>query len=249
MKVIYVIDSVTDINSKIQLLQNRFGKDIYFVVKSKFVKIFQTYGYQTNAIYTKNLPEVIHNLLIKSNEIDDIVYLNSCLNINDRILNKFISAIQANSEKVVNVCPNYSFFEQFGNAVYNIYVKALFKNTDSLASAKMQYLPKAFVAEILTSHFGNKLFEINPAYKKELYYEEKEFNNSLKTKTGLNRNLLIPIILALTLTIALFTTLVLCQGINYIGVLIFIALYLLDIMFTIIYQCKIYFDKRFFDKD
>ena len=32
MKVIYVIDSVTDINSKIQLLKNRFGNDIYFVV-------------------------------------------------------------------------------------------------------------------------------------------------------------------------------------------------------------------------
>ena len=51
MKVIYVVNNITDINSKIQLLQNRFGNDIYFVVKSKFIKIFQTYGYQTNAIY------------------------------------------------------------------------------------------------------------------------------------------------------------------------------------------------------
>ena len=100
MKVIYVIDSVTDINLKIQLLQNRFGNDIYFVVKSKFVKIFQTYGYQTNAIYTKNLPEVIHTMLAKSNKIDDVICLHSCLNINDRILNKFIQAIQSNSGKV-----------------------------------------------------------------------------------------------------------------------------------------------------
>lgn len=249
MKVIYVIDSVTDINSKIQLLQNRFGKDIYFVVKSKFVKIFQTYGYQTNAIYSKNLPEVIHALLAKSNELDSIIYLHSCLNINDKILNKFISTIQANAGKVVNVCPNYSFFEQFSNAIYNIYVKALFKNKDNLASAKMQYLPKAFVEELLASHFGNKLFEITPTFRKELYYEEKEFNNSLKTKSGFNKNLLIPIILALTLTIALFTSLVLMQGINFIAALIFFVLYLLDVVLTIIYQCKIYFDKRFFDKE
>jgi len=245
MKVIYVIDSVTDINSKIQLLQNRFGKDIYYVVKAKFAKIFQTYGYQTNAIYSKNLPEVIHTLLAKSEEIDDIVYLHSCLKIDDKILNKFIATIQANSRKVVNICPNYSFFEQLGNATYNIYVKALFKNKDSLTSAKMQYLPKEFVSEILTSHFGNKLFEINPAYCKEEYFEDKEFNNDLKTKTGFNKNLLVPIILALTLTIALFTTMVLMQGLNFISVLIFIALYLLDIMLTIMYQCKIYFDKRF----
>jgi hypothetical protein len=249
MKVIYVIDSVTDINSKIQLLQNRFGKDIYYVVKANFVKIFQTYGYQINAIYTKNLPEVVHTMLAKSDEIDDVVYLFSSLKIDDNILNRFISAIQANSRKVVNVCPNYSFFEQMSNAAYNVYVKALFKNKDNLASAKMQYLPKEFVMEILASHFGNKLFEINPAYCKELYFEDKEFNNNLKTKTGFNKNLLVPIILALTLTIALFTTMVLLQGLNYIAILIFVTLYLLDIMLTIIYQCKIYVDKRFFDKD
>ena len=249
MKVIYVIDSVTDINSKIQLLKNRFGNDIYFVVKSKFLKIFQTYGYQTNAIYTKNLPEVIHTMLAKNEEISDVVCLYSSLNINDRILNKFISAIQTNSGKVVNVCPNYNFFEDLGHSVYNIYVKSLFKNKDNLASAKIQYLPKEFVVELMTSHFGNKLFEINPKLCKNIYFEDKEFNNNLKTKTGFNKNLLVPIILALTLTIALFTTLVLCQGINYIGILIFIVLYLLDIVLTIIYQCKIYFDKRFFDKD
>ena len=249
MKVIYVIDSVTDINSKIQLLQNRFGKDIYYVVNANLVKIFQTYEYQINAIYAKNLPEVINTLLAKSEEIDDIVYLHASLKIDDKIINKFIATIQANSRKVVNVCPNYSFFEQFSNAAYNIYVKALFKNKDNLASAKMQYLPKEFVMEILASHFGNKLFEINPAYCKELYYEDKEFNNNLKTKTGFNKNLLVPIILALTLTIALFTTMVLMQGLNFIAALIFIALYLLDIMLTIIYQCKIYFDKRFFDKN
>ena len=183
-------------------MQNRFGKDIYYVAKANFVKIFQTYGYQVNAIYSKNLPEVIHTMLAKSEEIDDVVYLknhylNALKTIKDAILNRFISTIQANSRKVVNVCPNYSFFEQLGNAAYNIYVKALFKNKDNLASAKMQYLPKEFVYEILTSHFGNKLFEINPNHCKELYYEDKEFNKNLKTKTGFNKNLLVPIILAL----------------------------------------------------
>ena len=41
MKVIYVIDSIKDIKQKIQLLQTKFGNDILFVVKSKFVQIFQ----------------------------------------------------------------------------------------------------------------------------------------------------------------------------------------------------------------
>ena len=85
-----------------------------------------------------------------------------------------------------------------------------------------------YVEELMTSHFGNKLFEINPALCKTIHYEDKEFNQSLKTKTGFNKNLLVPIILALTLTIVLFTTLVLAQGINYIGVLIFITVICLN---------------------
>ena len=249
MKVIYVIDSVADINSKVQLLKNRFGDNIYFVVKANLVKIFQTYNYTVNAIYSKNLPEVIHNLLIKSNEVDNVVYLMSSLNINNTLLNKFVSAIQSNPDKIVNVCPNYSFFEQMSNAVYNIYVKALFKTHDSLASSKIQYLPKAFVSELLSSHFGNKLFEVNKSHCKEVYFEDKETNNSLKTKTGFNKNLLIPIIIALMITMALVATLICLQGINYIAALIFFALYILDAILTIIYQCKIYFDKRFFDRD
>lgn len=248
MKVIYVVNNITDINSKIQLLQNRFGKDVFFVVKANLVKIFQTYNHPTHAIYSKNLPEVIHTLLLKTKNLDDCIYLTSDLQINDRVLNKFISAIQANPGKVINVCPNYSFFEQISNSVYNVYVKSLFKNKDSLASAKMQYLPKAFVEELVTSHFGNKLFEVNKAYCKEISYEEKEFNQNLKTKTGFNKNLLVPIILALILTIALMATIVVLQGINFIAILIFAVLYLLDIVLTIIYQCKIYFDKRFFDR-
>lgn len=249
MKVIYVIDSIKDIKQKIQLLQNKFGNNILFVVKSKFVQIFQTYSHQVNAIYSKNLSEVIHHMLLKCNELEDVVYLMSSLDINNTVLDKFISAIYSNPTKVVSACPNYSFFEQMSNAAYNIYVKSLFKNEDSLVSAKMQYLPKAFVQEILYSHFGNKLFKLTPGSYKDVYYEDKQFNNSLKTKTGFNKNLLVPIIIALIITAAMFTTLFLLKKINYITILIFIVLYLLDIALTIIYQCKIYFDKRFFDKD
>lgn len=249
MKVIYVIDSISNINYKIDLLKNKFGNDIVFVVNAKFVKFFQTYGYTINAVYSKNLPEVIHALLSKIEQLDDIIYMQSSLEINDKILNKFITEIRANSNKIISVEPYYSFFEQCGNAIYNIYCKSLFKAKDSLCSCKMQYLPKPFVEELLATHFANKLFEINQNMCKQLHFEEKEINNNFKTKTGFNKNMLVPIIIALTLTIALFTTMVLLQGMNYIAGLIFFALYVLDILFAIIYQCKLYFDKRFFDRD
>lgn len=248
MKVVYVIDSISNINYKIDLLKNKFGNDILFVVKARFVKFFKTYGYTINGVYTNNLPEVIHSLLNKTEQLDNVVYMQSCLEISDKMLNKFITEINANPNKIVCVEPYYSFFEQCSNAIYNIYCKSLFKAKDSLVSCKMQYLPKPFVEELLSTHFANKLFEANPSVTKTLHFEEKEVNKNFKTKTGFNKNMLVPIILALTLTIALFTTMVLLQGMNYIAGLIFITLYLLDAVFAIIYQCKLYFDKRFFDR-
>lgn len=248
MKVVYVIDSISNINYKIDLLKNKFGNDILFVVKAKFVKFFQTYGYTINGVYANNLPEVIHSLLSKTEQLDDVMYLQSSLEISDKMLNKFIAEIRANSTKIVCVEPYYSFFEQCSNAIYNIYCKSLFKAKDCLCSVKMQYLPKPFVEELLLTHFANKLFEANPNVVKTLHFEEKETNKNFKTKTGFNKNMLVPIIIALTLTIALFTTMVLLQGMNYIAGLIFFALYILDLLFAIIYQCKLYFDKRFFDR-
>ena len=41
MKVIYVIDSVANITEKVQLLKNRFGNNIYFIVKANLVKTIQ----------------------------------------------------------------------------------------------------------------------------------------------------------------------------------------------------------------
>lgn len=247
MKVIYVIDSVTEINKKIDLLKNRIGNDIIFIVKASLVKLFQTYGYTVNAVYNNNLPKIIHTVLLKS-EPCDVIYCKSSLNLNDKILNKFISTI-GNKTKVVNVMPKYNAFENFGHWAYNIYVKSLFKTKDSLVSPKLQFLPEAFVTELLSSHFGNKLFEVNQNLCVNITFEDKELNKNLKEKTKLNKNLLIPVIVALTITIALLTTLVVAGKVNYLICLIFIFLYVLDIIFAIIYQCKLYFDKRFFDKD
>lgn len=246
MKVVYVIDSIADIKSKIDLLENRFGKNLLFVVKANLVPIFQTYGYNINAVYSNDLPKVIHNLLARSEYVENVIYCKSSLKIDNKILNKFISTITKNPDKVVNIVPSYNFFENIGNSVYNWYVKTLFKTKDSLASPKLQYLPLNFVTELLSTHFANKLFEIDPEFCVNIVFEEKETNKNLKEKVGFNKNHLIPLIVFLSITIALFTGLVFVPKINYIFCLIFVFLYSLDLLFTIIYQCKLYFDERIF---
>ena len=242
MKIVYVVDSITDIKNKINLVMTYFGDKIVYVVKSHFLSIFETFGYKANAVYKKNLAEIIHILLLKS-EIEPVLVCYSSLDFDANLLARFRSRI-GTGEKIVNIMPNYNGFEKLCNTTYNVYVKALFKAKDSLISPKLQYLPVAFVVELLNSHFGNKLFETNPENSSTLYIENSELNNSTKIKTKFNKFALLPIIFALLITIFLVISLAFVS-VNYILILTFVSLYFLDIVFAIIYQCKLYFDARF----
>lgn len=242
MKVVYVIDSVTNLTHKIDMLKNRFGDSILYVVKHNLVPLFKTYGYVPNAIYTNNLSKVIHTLLTKS-EVEDIIVCYSSLALNNELLNKFISKILDKS-KIVYVMPKYNAFENMCNSVYNVYVKSLFKLKDSLASPKLQFIPSVYVSELLTSHFANKLFELPEEYTTTMNIHDKTVSDSLKVKSKFNKFNLIPIIAALLITIGLILSLAFI-GINYLVVIIFACLYILDIVLAIIFGCKKKFDSRF----
>lgn len=242
MKLVYVVDSVSDIQSKVSMMQTRFGKDIYFVVKSPFQTLFSSFGYRINAIYTKNLAKVLHAMLLKC-PVDDILLCYSSLNLNDQMLNNFLTKV-GDGSRFVNLVPNYNFFEQIGNETYNIYVKSIFRNRDSMISPKLQYIPRQFVLELLSTHFANKLFEIDPKLVVNVHIEDKEINKSAKTKCKHNKFNLIPLIVALAITIALICTLAFTRP-NYIFWLAMVFLYLLDGVMAIIFACKNRFDQRF----
>ena len=242
MQVLFIVDSITEIKSKIDTLKFRFGNNIKFVVKAQFQSLFSTFGYKANAIYNKNLTRIIQTLVSKSN-IEDIVLCKASLDFNKELLDKFVSSI-GTGEKVVNVMPKYNGFERMCNNAYNIYVKSLFKIKDSLSSPKLQYLPAKFVEELIYTNFGNKLFELDSRMVKTIYVDDKEVNDSLKVKTKFDKYAIIPIIIALLISIALIVTLAFAR-VNYVAILIFVCLYFLDLIIAIIFQCKLYFDARF----
>ncbi|MBQ8615143.1 MAG: hypothetical protein IJ415_01080 [Clostridia bacterium] len=242
MKVVYVIDCITDLNKKINLLTNRFGENIFYVVKADLVEIFKTYGFLPNAIYYKNLTEVIHSLLAKS-DIDDVIMCYASLKFDYTLLNKFGNAI-GDKTKIVSLMPNYNTFEQMCNSAYNVYVKSLFKVKDSLVSPKLQFIPSFFVEELLSSHLGNRLFEINPEFNKNISVEDKEINASMKIKSHSLKYDIISIIIALVITIGLLASIAYYKP-NYLIILTCIILYVLDLTLTIIFHCKAKFDQRF----
>ena len=244
MKLIYVVDNVSDIKNKINLMQTRFGNNICFIVKSPFVSLFKSFGYNPSAIYTKNLAKVMHATLLKSNTDSILIYYSS-LQIDNQLLNTFLGKI-GDGSRFVNLVPNYNFFEQISNGTYNLYVKSMFKNKDGLASPKLQYIPKQYVEDLLASHLANRLFEIDPRYVVNVYIEnnQKELNKTAKTRTKFGKIDIIPIIVALLITITMIVSLAFAKVV-YVFWLVIVFAYLLDIVIAIIFSCKTKFDQRF----
>ena len=240
MKVVCVIDSIKNLNAKIQLLKSRFGEELIYIVDVKLRKLVETYGLYANAIYRDSLSRTIHITLKKYEPDDTIIYYTS-VELNEDLLNKFLTKI-GDKQKVVNIEPNYNAFERMSNAAYNLYVKSVFKLTDNLASPKMQFLPQSFVAELMNTHIANRMFKVEQT--STIYVENKAISKSLKLKNRFTKLHLIPIIIALVITIALILSIAFV-GAKYVPILICTLFYLLDIFITIIFLCKNKFDTRF----
>lgn len=242
MKVVYVVDSITDLNKKINLLTNNFGNNIFFVVKADLVELFKTYNMSPHAIYYKNLTKIIHTLLASST-IEDTIICYSSLNFNQNLLTKLTNAI-GNKTKIINLMPKYNTFENIYNSAYNIYVKSLFKVNDSMISPKFQFIPNFFLPELLATHLGNRLFEINSEHCKNVTIEDNEINKSMKIKVPVLKNTLIACIIALVITIGLLASIAYYKA-NYLIILCCTVLYILDIILTLIFSFKAMFDQRF----
>ena len=242
MKVIFVVDSLTDIKNKLELFSG-FGDSVYYVVRSPFEEIVKTYGITPNAVYNKNLSKIIHFLLMRADIEATLIYYSS-LNITAEFLADFLMQI-GNGEKVVQVMPNYTAGDRAFNAMYNCYVKTIFKLKDGLASPKLQFLPMRFVAELLHNHIANRLFQVNPELVKTVKTPDKEINKTLKVKPKFNKFYLIPIIVALALTALLITCLAFFKP-TFILITAFVALYVLDVILALGYRFKVQFDERFF---
>ncbi len=242
MKIIYVVDSISNLNNKINLITNKFGNDIFYVVKADLVDLFKTYNYQPNAVYYNNLTKIIQGLLFNV-EVDDILVCYASLNFDRELLNRFANTI-GNKEKLVSVMPKYSTFESACNSVYNVYVKTMFKLKDSLITPKLQFIPSALALELMASHFGNRLFEIDPQYSRVMYVDNIETNNSLKVKTSYLKINLISLIITFILTAGLLASIAYLKP-GYFTILIFVICFLLNITLTIIFLCKKKFDQRF----
>lgn len=242
MKIIYVVDSISNLKQKISLFESQIPSEMLFVVRADLVPIFETYGYKANAIYYKNLTEVIHYLLLDCN-VDNILIYYSSLNIDRALLNKFCVSI-GDKSKVVTLMPNYNLLESAANSIYNIYVKSMFHLKDSLVSAKLQFIPADYSVELMKTHLGNRLFETSAEHTKTVYTDNATTNKTMKSTFKPLRSCLLSIIITLIITAGMLATIAYLTT-NFVAISIFVVMYILNILLTIIFLCKQRFDYRF----
>ena len=239
MKVAYIVDSLTDFTKKIDLISNKFGRNnIYFIVRADLMPFFETFSYTAHAVYYKKLSTVLH-LLLQNTKRDDLIIYNASLHLTENLLNKFIRNIKDGS-KIVSLSPTYSRFETMVNSLYNKYVQSLFNIEDSLVSSKLQFIPAAFVNELLKSHISNRLFSLNPEISASFTSDHPLVNKTSKsTYSKLKLNLIFSIsFLVITM---LFMLSIAYLKIKILGCFIFAILIILN---TVIY-CISHFKKRF----
>ena len=54
MKVVFVVDTVENLNQKVHMLEAHFGGDFIFIVKARLASLFSTFGYETSGVYANN---------------------------------------------------------------------------------------------------------------------------------------------------------------------------------------------------
>lgn len=243
MKIVYVVDSVNDLKTKIDTLKTRFGNEIFYIVKSHFQKFVKSFGLTINAVYSKNLAKVMHFLLQGCKADDDIIIYYNSLELSSQLLDKFVLATQ-NGNRFVNLVPKYNVFERISNSAYNLYVKSMFKNKDSMATPKLQFIPKRFLSELLASHIANKLFEIDPIYVTNIYIEDKQINKTAKIKPKFNKFYIIPLLVVMIIALLSVVSLIFIKP-NYLFWLILSFAVLLDVVLALIFAYKNKFDQRF----
>ena len=199
MEILFIVDSLQDIERKISLMDG-LGADIKFFVNSKYVaKIINNKFIvdRVKAIYNNNVNKTIDKYL-KSDSYKPtptLLYYSSA-NLTHEILNKIRENLQFNPT-VVYVKKKFGWWSKFKNWFYQKLINAIFGLNDEMASIKLQYFNADLMKLFAQTNFKNHVFSIPNSLSIELSKDEEK---TYYSKPKFNKNYLYnPIVMCLIL--------------------------------------------------
>lgn len=185
MQTFFVIDSIKDLDKKVNLIINNIGDDIKFFVKaSLYTKITHNAFVLKNIVgaYKNNEKRKIDEYLQSSNcVLDSTILYYSSVDIDTALLVKLREKSKAGYDSVF-VKSKQNIFQKFGDWIYKTFAMFMYRVSDANCSPKLQAMSKAFMEYLQATTFCNHILEVK--YKIVL---EVGKNTSLTPKVKFNK--------------------------------------------------------------
>lgn len=187
MEILFIVDSVEDIERKISLLEV-LGADIKFFVNSKHVTKLITNKYIVNrvvAIYNNNVNVTIDKYLQSDTytPTQTLLYYASA-KLDNEMLDKIRENLKLKPD-VIYVKKKLTLWDKFKLWFYQKVVKLIFGLRDEYASIKLQYFSEELMEAFVQTSFKNHVFSIPNSLRVELdkiqektYYSKPKFNKN-----------------------------------------------------------------------
>ena len=244
MEILFVIDSVKDLESKIELIRSSFECDIKFfvnaklaskVIKSKYIveKMVAVYNKSVNITFDKYVREE------KYVPQPTTIY-HSSASINIQLINKLKDNIRFNPTTVY-VKGKFNWFKNLLVKLYQKTIKLIFGMADEYASCKLQYISEDVIQELIATKFRNHIFSIRDGFMIECDKDEVEglYNKIKFQKYNIYNMIVFCVALIGYVLIEKFFQL------RFWMYLLIIAIILAIIVSQIVLYCKNVFDERF----
>lgn len=171
MEILFVIDSLDDLDKKIELFNQTFEAKFKFFVDSKIAtKVMKNKFVMSNivSIYSGDAAETIEKYVKQSNYLPEetVVYYSSA-EIDKHLLDDMLLKI-TKRPKMVFIKKTFSWWDKVKFYFYSLIIKWLFGSVDEYASVKLQYINKNLMKAAVETRFMNRVFSVENAEIVEL---------------------------------------------------------------------------------
>lgn len=187
MEILFVIDSLENIEHKVTLLSD-WCSDIKFFVNAKHVAGLVKNKFIVDrivAIYKNNVNVTIDKYLkaAEYKPTKTLLYYSSA-DINRELLDKINQNIELNPNTIY-IKKKFGFWDKIKLWFYKKFIKLIFGAQDELASTKIQYFSEHIMSNCTQSNFRNHIFSMDEALTIEIesenastYYDKIKFNKN-----------------------------------------------------------------------
>ena len=243
MEILFVVDTVKDIDRKISILEE-VSYQIKFFVKSDCVSDIlksKSIVKRVVAIYKNNVNVTIDKYIkMDKYEPQPTLLYYASAEITPDVINNIREQLKLNPD-VVYVKKKLNLWQKLKRWVYQKFIKTIFGINDEFASIKLQYFSADLMSACVETSFKNHIFSVPNALNIEL---DKEEGKTYYNKPKFNKNYLYnPIVMCLILIC--YVAMETLFKLPFWAYLLFIVLILATIINWLVMVVKNTFDTRY----